>query len=370
MLRQNKMDKRDYYETLNISRDADDAEIKRAYRKLAMQYHPDRNPGDKEAEDKFKEASEAYEVLRDREKRQIYDQYGHDGLKGTGFSGFSGFDDIFSNFGDIFEDFFGFGGSGRRRSRATRGNDLRYDIEITLEEAFSGIEKEIDFNKWGLCEACDGSGITPGSDTKICSTCGGNGNVIRSQGYFQIKTTCPSCNGAGRIVTDPCRKCGGKGKIQVKRTINLKIPPGVDTGSQLRLRGEGEAGEKGGPSGDLFVVIHVKDHDFYSRKGDHLFCELPISFIQAILGDRVSIPLLGENKTHDIEIPSGTQPGDLVYIDEMGMPVIGRRQRGQLIVKLNVKIPKKIEKRQRELLEEFAKTEGQKKPRKRKLFGG
>jgi molecular chaperone DnaJ len=364
------MDKRDYYETLNISRDAEDDEIKRAYRKLAMQYHPDRNQGDKEAEDKFKEASEAYEVLRDREKRQIYDQYGHEGLKGTGFSGFSGFDDIFSSFGDIFEDFFGFGTGSRRRNRATRGNDLRYDMELTLEEAFSGIEKEIDFKKWGSCDTCSGSGITPGSETQLCSTCGGNGNVVRSQGFFQIKTTCPSCNGAGRIVTDPCKECSGRGKVQVKRNINLKIPPGVDTGSQLRLRGEGEAGEKGGPPGDLFVVIHVKEHDFFSRKGDHLFCEIPISFIQAVLGDKISIPVLGEEKTHEIEISSGTQPGDLVYVSEKGMPSLNQKQRGQLIVKLDVKIPKKISKRQRELLEEFADIDGSKKPRKKKLFGG
>lgn len=364
------MDKRDYYETLNVSRDADDEEIKRSYRKLAMQYHPDRNPGNKEAEEKFKEASEAYEVLRDREKRQIYDQYGHEGLQGSGFSGFSGFDDIFSSFGDIFEDLFGFGTGSRRRSRPVKGNSLRYDMELTLEEAFKGKEEKINFKKWGTCEKCNGSGITPGSEPQICATCHGNGNIVRSQGFFQIKTTCPACNGSGKLITDPCVECSGRGKVQVERNINIKIPPGVDNGSQLRLRGEGEAGELGGPPGDLFVVIRVREHDLFKREGDHLFCEIPISFVQAALGDEISIPVLGEEKTYELKIPQGTQPGEVIPVAEKGMPSLSRKHRGQLLVKLNVKIPEKLNNQQRELLEEFAKTEGTvKKKKKKKLFG-
>lgn len=367
------MDKRDYYEILNVSREAGDDEIKRAYRKVAMQFHPDRNPGDKEAEEKFKEASEAYEVLRDREKRQIYDQFGHEGLQGSGFSGFSGFDDIFSSFGDIFEDFFGFGTSGRRRNRPLKGKNLRYDTELTLEEAFAGKEEEIEFKKWDSCGTCEGSGITPGHEPQICATCNGNGQVVRSQGFFQIKTTCPSCSGSGKLITDPCNDCSGRGKVQVKRNINLKIPPGVDTGSQLRLRGEGEAGELGGPPGDLFVVIHVKEHELFKREGDHLFCEVPISFVQAALGDTFEIPVLGDEKTHELEVPRGTQPGDILSVPGKGMTSLNRKQRGQLLVKLNVKIPEKLSARQKELLEEFAESEGakinRKKKKKRKFFG-
>ena len=363
------MDKRDYYEILAISRDADDDEIKRAYRKLAMQYHPDRNPGNKDAEEKFKEASEAYEVLRDGEKRQIYDQYGHEGLQGRGFSGFSGFEDIFSSFGDIFEDFFSFGSGSRRRNRPVQGNSLRYNMEITLEEAFAGKEEVIEFKKWGACNSCDGSGITPGSEPQVCGTCRGNGQVVRSQGFFQIKTTCPACNGTGRIIKDPCMDCGGRGKVQVDRSINLKIPPGVDTGSQLRLRGEGEAGELGGPPGDLFVVLHVKDHNFFKREGDHLFCEIPISFVQAALGDVIKIPVLGDEENYEMDIPHGTQPGDIISIPEKGMPGINSKKRGRLLVKMNVQIPRKLSKKQKDILEEFAKTEGIERKKKKKLFG-
>ena len=364
------MYKRDYYETLNVSRDAGDEEIKRAYRKMAMQYHPDRNPGDREAEEKFKEAAEAYEILRDREKRQIYDQFGHEGLKGTGFSGFSGFNDIFSSFSDIFEDFFGFGTSRSRQERPRKGSDLRYNMELTLEEAFSGKEEKISFKKWESCEVCNGSGIRPGSVPQTCGTCQGSGNIVRSQGFFQIKTTCPACNGRGKIITYPCGECKGQGKVRIERSINLKIPPGVDTGSQLRLRDEGEPGEHGGPHGDLFVFIHVKENSFFSREGNHLYCKVPISFIQAALGDTITIPVLGEENHKEVQIPQGTQPGDVISVPGYGMPIIGRRQNGDLIIKLIVKIPKKLNKRQKELLEEFAESEGLKKSKKRgKLFG-
>ncbi len=364
------MEKRDYYETLDVPRDAGDEEIKRAYRKLAMKYHPDRNPGDKDAEENFKEAAEAYEVLRDREKRQIYDRFGHEGLQGTGFSGFSGFNDIFSSFGDIFEDFFGFGTRRTGRQRPRKGSDLRYDMELTLEEAFSGKEEEISFQKWESCDSCGGSGITPGSEPEICRTCQGSGNIVRSQGFFQIKTTCPACNGQGRIITDPCRECRGGGKIKRQKKINIKIPPGVDTGSQLRLRGEGEAGEHGGPQGDLFIVIHVKEHPLFSRQGDHLFCDVPISFVQASLGDKIAVPVLGQEGSCDVKIPHGTQPGDVSSIPGQGMPILGRSSRGDLIIKWVVKIPEKVNQRQRELLEEFAQIERSKKSKKKGKFFG
>jgi molecular chaperone DnaJ len=355
------MYKRDYYEVLGVAREADAEEIKRAYRKLAMKYHPDRNPGDREAEEKFKESSEAYEVLRDDEKRQIYDRFGHDGLAGTGFQGFTGFEDIFSAFGDIFEGFFGFGARAGRGARARQGQSLRYDLELTLEEAFYGKEQEVHFKKWASCEACEGSGVTPGSETQICPTCQGRGQVVRSQGFFQISTTCPTCRGEGRIITDPCDQCGGRGRIKVDRSITVKIPAGVDTGSQLRLQGEGEPGASGGPPGDLFVVIHVKEHDFFKREGDHLLCEVPISFVQAALGGTLSIPVLGEEGSQDLDIPSGTQPGEILSLPGFGMPSLQRKRRGNLFVKLSVKIPKKLNAEQKELLEAFAASEGIKK---------
>jgi molecular chaperone DnaJ len=364
------MNKRDYYEILDVSKDAGEDEIKKAYRKLAMKYHPDRNPNDKDAEEKFKEAAEAYEVLRDREKRQIYDQFGHEGLSGTGFSGFSGFEDIFSSFGDIFEDFFGFGTGRRRRSGARKGRDLRYDMEMTLEEAFTGKEEKIHFEKMVSCSMCSGSGITPGSEPQVCGTCQGRGNIIRSQGFFQINSTCPACHGQGRIITDPCSKCSGTGKINAEREINLKIPAGVDNGSQLRLRGEGEAGEHSGPPGDLFVVIHIREHPFFIRESEHLICEIPISFHQAALGDTIQIPVLGKDGEHNLKIPEGTQPGDIITLRGMGMPSIQGRYRGDLLVKINIKIPQKLTSRQKELLKEFAETMDSKKQKKKsKLFG-
>jgi molecular chaperone DnaJ len=362
------MEKRDYYDVLGVSRDATEEDIKKAYRKLAMKHHPDRNPGDREAEERFKEAAEAYEVLRDQEKRDVYDRYGHEGLAGTGFRGFSGFEDIFSSFGDLFEEFFGFGSRTGRRSRAKKGNSLRYDLEMTLEEAFAGREEEISFKKWASCESCHGSGMKPGTERKACTTCGGRGQIFRSQGFFQISTTCPACHGEGRIVVDPCKECSGKGKIRTDRKINLKIPPGVDTGSQLRLQGEGEAGENGGPPGDLFVVIHVKDHDFFKREGEHLLCEVPVSFVQATLGNTLTIPVLGNEKGEDLHIPAGTQPGDILTLPGLGMRSLQKSKRGDLFIRVAVKIPKKLTPRQKELLEEFAKSEGIKEARESKKF--
>ena len=357
------MDKRDYYEVLGVSQTAGEEELKRAYRKLAMKYHPDKNPGEKEAEERFKEAAEAYEVLRDGQKRELYDRFGHEGLEGTGFRGFSGFEDIFSSFGDIFEDFFGFG-TRRRRSRVKPGNDLRYDLELTLEEAFLGKEEEIVFHKWELCGICHGSGVTPGREPQICATCQGRGQVVRSQGFFQISTTCPACHGEGRIITDPCGECRGGGKVKVKRKITVKIPPGVDTGSQLRLRGEGEPGEFGAPPGDLFVVIRLQVHTFFAREGDHLLCEIPISFVQAALGDRIKIPVLGQEGEKELKIPGGTQPGEILTLPGEGMPTLRRNKRGDLFTKVTVKIPKELSQRQKEILAEFAKAEDAKKSKR------
>ena len=361
------MNNRDYYEILGISRDCQNDEIKSMYRKLALKYHPDRNPGDKEAEEKFKEAAEAYEVLRDPEKRQLYDRFGHEGLQGTGFRGFSGFEDIFSSFGDIFEGFFGFGGS-RGRSQARQGKSLRYDLNLTLEEAFEGKEEELSFHRLESCKTCGGSGARPGSDPQTCATCQGRGQVIRSQGFFQVSSTCPACHGQGEIISDPCPDCRGGGKIRTQRTINAKIPPGVDTGSQLRLRGEGEPGEQGGPPGDLFVVIHVKEHDFFKREDEDLICQIPISFVQAALGDTLTIPILGDESAHELEIPSGTQPNDVIKVRGKGMSSLrGYERRGDLYVRINVKVPERLTEYQRELLEAFAETEGlELSPRKRK----
>jgi len=351
------MEKRDYYEVLGVSKNAGDEEIKKAYRKLALKFHPDRNPGDARAEEHFKEAAEAYEVLRDHEKRQIYERFGHAGLEGRGFTGFSGFEDIFSNFGDIFEDFFGFGSRRGGRPRPRQGNSLRYDLELTLEEAFTGKEADIAFPRLETCSDCNGTGSSEGSQPQVCPTCQGRGQIIRSQGFFQVSSTCPNCRGQGRVITDPCSKCAGAGRLQIKKELSVRIPAGVDNGSQLRLRGEGEPGEYGGPPGDLFVVVHLKPHPLFSRDGNNLVAEIPISFVQAALGDEISTPVLGEEEEIDVAIPSGTQSGDVIRVPGQGMPSLRTQRRGDLYIKVRVQIPKKLNARQRELLEAFAETE-------------
>lgn len=350
--------KRDYYEVLGVEHNASDGELKKAYRKLALQFHPDRNPGNRDAEEKFKEAAEAYDVLRDPNKRQIYDQYGHQGLEGSGFSGFGGFEDIFSSFGDIFEDFFGFGGGRRGRSRVQRGSDLRYDMQLAFMEAAFGTEKEIDVEKAETCAECNGSGAEPGTSAETCPHCGGSGQIGRSQGFFTVRTTCGSCRGQGQVISHPCLTCRGQGKVLARKKVSVRIPAGVDNGSRLRLTGEGEAGGFGGPHGDLYVFIHVESHEFFKRDNTHVICQIPVSFVQAALGDAITIPTLqGETQ---LEIPKGTQPGDVFRLRGEGIPSLRNGHRGDQIVQVNVKTPTHLSKKQVALLKEFAALESKK----------
>jgi molecular chaperone DnaJ len=345
------MEEKDYYKILDVNRNASDEEIKKSYRRMAMQYHPDRNPGNKEAEERFKLASEAYEVLRDSEKRGLYDRYGTEGLKGTGFTGFRGFDDIFSAFGDIFEDFFGFGTTSRRRPRARPGADLRFDLRITFDEAAFGKDTEIEIPKAVSCEACSGSGAKPGTYSVHCPNCKGTGQVTRSQGFFTISTVCPQCQGEGKIIQHPCKECRGTGSVRENKKISLRIPPGVDTGSKLRIRGEGEEGERGGPPGDLFVFIYVEPHDFFTREGDDIICQIPISFPQATLGTELEVPTL--NGKRSLTIPKGTETNEVFRIKGEGFPRLRSHGRGDLLIQVVVKTPKNLTKRQEEILQEF-----------------
>ncbi|GAB6904379.1 chaperone Hsp40, co-chaperone with DnaK [Desulfosarcina cetonica] len=347
--------KRDYYTVLGVERNADDAGLKKAYRKLALKFHPDRNPGDHEAEEKFKEAAEAYDVLRDARKRQIYDQYGHQGLEGSGFSGFGGFEDIFSSFGDIFEDFFGFGGGRRSRSRVRRGADLRYDMQLSFMEAAFGTEKEIDVEKAVTCSDCNGTGAAPGTGVETCPQCGGTGQIGRSQGFFTVRTTCGHCRGQGQVIANPCATCHGQGKILARKKVSVRVPAGVDNGSRLRLTGEGEAGAQGGPMGDLYVFIHAQPHEFFKREDTHVICQIPISFVQAALGDTITIPTL-KSETQ-LEIPKGTQPGDVFRVRGEGIPSLRNGHRGDQIVQVNIKTPTHLNKKQVALLKEFAALE-------------
>ena len=345
------MNEKDYYKILGVAKSASEEDIKKNYRKLAMQYHPDRNPGDKDAEEKFKLASEAYEVLRDPEKREIYDRYGVEGLRGTGFTGFRGFDDIFSTFGDIFEDFFGFGGTQRRRSHARAGADLRFDLKISFNDAAFGKETEIEIPRTVSCEGCGGTGAKPGTSPVNCPVCRGTGQVTRAQGFFTISTTCGQCHGEGKVVQHPCKDCRGLGRVRTTKKIQIKVPPGVDTGSKLRLRGEGEQGERGGPPGDLFVIIYVEPHDFFSRDGDDLICQIPISFPQAALGADIDIPTL--NGTRSLTIPKGTESGEVFRIKGEGFLRLRGHGRGDELVQVIVKTPRNLTRRQEELLREF-----------------
>lgn len=348
--------KRCYYEILGVERDASSDQLKASYRKLALKYHPDRNPGDKEAEERFKEAAEAYEVLQDPEKRNVYDQYGHEGLSGTGFSGFRGFDDIFSSFGDIFEEFFGFGGSRRRGGRRqARGSDLRYDMGLEFMEAAFGAEKEITIKKAEACEECNGSGCEAGTSPQVCQYCQGTGQATTRQGFFTVRTTCPACRGQGRTIENPCPGCNGAGLVEKEKRVTVRIPAGVDNGSRLRLTGEGEGAPHGGVPGDLYVFLYVEPHDFFQRQGNDVVCQVPISFVQAALGATIQVRTL-EGET-SLKIKKGTQPGDLATLPELGIPSLRGNGRGDQVIQFLVKTPTNLSKKQESLLQEFAKQE-------------
>ena len=347
--------KRDYYEILGVQRGATDQEIKSAYRKLALQYHPDRNPNNPDAEEKFKECSEAYAVLADAEKREMYNRFGHAGV-GGGVPG-GGFDaSVFQDFGDIFGEFFGFGdlfGGGRSggRTRAQRGADLREDITIEFEEAAFGVEKQITYRKHELCEKCNGSGSAQGKAPASCRTCGGRGQVRYQQGFFSIARTCPNCHGAGSVISDPCTNCRGEGRVLQQKTIDAKIPAGVEDGTRIRFTGVGEAGVHGGPPGDLYLVLRVKQHAFFDRQGNDLYCVVPISFTQAAVGTEIQVPTLEGEQT--LKIPEGTQSGTVLKLRGKGVPVLNGHGKGNLFVEVRVQTPTKLTKRQRELLQEL-----------------
>jgi molecular chaperone DnaJ len=352
--------KRDYYEVLGVDRQATDGQIKTAYRKLAMKYHPDRNPGDKQAEEHFKEAAEAYAVLADREKRSLYDRFGHAGVSGVGAGG-PGFDPtIFADFSDIFAglgDVFGFGdvfGGRRRRGGPQRGADLRYDLEITFEEAALGTETAIQIPREETCDTCRGSGAAPGTSPETCGQCRGSGQLRYQQGFLTVARPCPNCRGTGKTIAKPCQTCRGAGRIGRERKLTVKIPPGISTGQRLRLTGEGEHGSSGGPAGDLYVVVHVQEHPFFQREGDDLYCELPVSFPTLALGGTVRIPTL--NGDEELHVPAGTQPGTRFRVRGKGMPNVSGRGHGDLHVIARVSVPKKLTKEQRHLIEELAKT--------------
>ncbi|MGX5218172.1 molecular chaperone DnaJ [Pseudomonas segetis] len=355
------MSKRDYYEVLGVERGASEAELKKAYRRLAMKHHPDRNPDDKVSEEKFKEANEAYEVLSDSSKRAAYDQYGHAGVDpsmggaGAGGAGFGGanFSDIF---GDVFSDFFGgaAGAGGRGRGGAQRGSDLRYTLELDLEEAVRGTTVTIRVPTLANCKTCDGSGAKKGTTPVTCTTCGGIGQVRMQQGFFSVQQTCPRCNGSGKMITDPCDSCHGQGRVEEHKTLSVKVPAGVDTGDRIRLSGEGEAGAMGGPAGDLYVVVNVREHAIFQRDGKHLYCEVPISFADAALGGELEVPTLdGRVK---LKIPEGTQTGKLFRLRGKGVAPVRGGGAGDLMCRVAVETPVHLDRRQRELLEEFRKS--------------
>jgi molecular chaperone DnaJ len=351
--------KRDYYEVLGLSKAASEQEIKSAYRKMALQYHPDRNPGDKQAEEKFKEAAEAYSVLSDGEKRARYDRFGHAGV-GSSAGGFGGFDpSVFADFSDILGDIFGFGdlfgGSSRRGSRVQRGSDLRYDLEMSFEEAAFGTKTKIKVPRHEHCAECDGSGAQKGSGPTACSTCNGYGQVRFQQGFFSITRTCSHCHGSGQVIKNPCQGCHGEGRVVREKSLELKIPAGVDNGDKLRVSGEGDAGVKGGPAGDLYVVLRVKEHDFFERREHDLYCHIPISFPQAALGAEINVPTLDGDEAQ-VSVPAGTQTGSAFRIKGRGISKRGGSARGDLYVSVNVVVPAKLTKEQKELLAKFAGT--------------
>lgn len=352
--------KRDYYEVLGVDRNATEQQIKSAYRKLALKYHPDRNPGDKAAEEAFKEAAEAYAVLADAQKRSMYDRFGHAGVSGAAGGG-GGFDPtIFADFSDIFSglgDVFGFGdifGGRRRRGGPQRGADLRYDLEITFEESATGTETTIQIPREETCETCSGSGAAPGTKPETCAQCRGAGQLRYQQGFLTVARPCPNCRGTGRTIAKVCHTCRGAGRVGKERKLTVKIPAGIATGQRLRLYGEGEHGTAGGPPGDLYVVVHVQEHPFFQRDGDDLYCEMPIQFPTLALGGSIRVPTL--NGQEELTIPAGTQPGARFRIRGKGMPNVSGRGHGDLHVIARVAVPKKLTREQKHLLEELART--------------
>jgi len=354
------MSKRDYYEVLGVSKTASEQEIKSAYRRLAVKYHPDKNPNDAAAEEKFKEAAEAYSVLQDSEQRRRYDRFGHAGVSagaGAGSWGAPGFGGIEDILGDLFGfgDVFGGSRSGSRRSAAQRGADLRYDLEITLEEAANGMTAQLRIPRLEGCELCKGSGAAPGTQPESCQTCGGTGQVRYQQGFFSVARTCSACRGAGQVIKTPCKECKGAGRVQKEKQMEVKIPAGVETGSRLRVQGEGEAGTQGGPAGDLYVVIHVAEHEEFERQGSNLYEAVPITFAQAALGADIMVKTLeGEEK---LKIPVGTQTGTVFRLKGKGMPQLGGRGKGDLFVSVSVVTPTSLTREQRRLLEQLAEVE-------------
>ncbi|MER2606503.1 MAG: molecular chaperone DnaJ [Siculibacillus sp.] len=349
------MAKRDYYEVLGVSKSADEKDLKSAFRKLAMQFHPDRNPGDAEAEAKFKEINEAYDVLKDGQKRAAYDRYGHAAFEngGGGGGGFNG--DFAQTMSDIFENFFGdVGGRGGRGQGRERGADLRYNMDITLEEAFTGKQVEIRVPTTVTCEACTGTGAKPGTSAQSCRTCGGHGRVRAVQGFFTIERTCPTCQGRGQVIPDPCKKCNGTGHTATEKTLAVNIPAGIEDGNRIRLAGEGEAGARGGPAGDLYIFISLKPHAFFQRDGADVFCRVPISMTTAALGGQIEVPTL-EGQPAKVKVPEGTQSGKQIHLKGKGMPVMRTRGHGDMYIQVMVETPRNLTKRQRELLEEFEK---------------
>ncbi|MBI5781979.1 MAG: molecular chaperone DnaJ [Rhodocyclales bacterium] len=344
------MAQQDYYAILEVSREATAAEIKKAYRRLAMKYHPDRNPGNKEAEEKFKEIQRAYDVLSDEQKRAAYDRYGHAGVDGAAAgAGAAGFDDLAEAFSDIFGDLFG--GSRRGRSQVYRGADLRYQLEITLEEAAHGTTKTIRIPTTETCDTCHGSGARPGTQPRVCPTCGGVGQVRMQQGFFSIQQTCPECHGSGSLIADPCPDCGGAGRVRRQRTLEVKIPAGIDTGMRLRQSGYGEAGINGGPPGDLYVEIRIRPHPIFQREGDDLHCEMPISITTAALGGEIDVPTL--DGIAKLRIPPGTQTGKVFRLRGKGIRNVRNQGVGDLLCHVAVETPVNLTERQKELLREF-----------------
>lgn len=365
--------KEDYYEVLGVSRTATEVEIKSAFRRAAMKCHPDRCPGDKQAEERFKKVNEAFSVLSDPQKKRMYDQYGHDGANAGagGFGGFnaSGFADVGDIFGSVFGDIFGggFGSARTGKPRAQRGEDLKADVELTLEQAYAGLEKEVTYVRVDRCAACGGSGAEEGSSVKTCRSCNGKGSVVYQQGFFSMRQTCPDCGGKGTVVENPCKKCRASGRERVKEKITVKIPSGVRTGVTLRVSNGGDIGINGGGYGDLYVEMHVKEHKIFKREGDDLALDAKITYPQAVLGGSVKVPTI-EGKELEVDIPKGTQFGEVLKMQGCGMPKLGKKGFGDLLVNVKIDVPKRPTARQKELLEELAKETGGKKSFFEKLF--